>query len=1828
MDPQEKQELRDSLKQSAYKISKKVEAEKDAFRIEISNDGIKQFYRNIPIITVKAENLSTKALELINKNPEIAATTLLDQFAQEFDASKFEKKAASGMDIKTAANETLDEMTWQMITQKQLDDQRVKLHPRTDEYPNTVTQKQLPEAGLRPGTYDVTTEAQLERETTTFFDAPRTAGQWKEEDRNIVTEGQLDKGAKEYSELGTSDREQMGAKFDGGPQQQGKMTTEKQLAELLKHHKWTEPLTTTEGKDQLKQQDGDLSRITAEVAEKIVKEALHAMGRTVISAGVSPEELVSITSRLVSHESKYPVLVNVIRGFADADISAIDRKIARAKRYGKVANATVEWPDETIAEVLVKQLAKMAYSPKFIVEAIAALSESDDLATRINTAAEEVLAAANADVKVASNQNISIFKQVLSGNKKPSIVGDDSDGLYAYHGVLSEVTASADDLSAFEKEATELAKKNVIAQVGKELKLEPAADVKIDKTAGTFCVQLKKADELSIRAAARRRMLKKAQMGGMGGMGAPAGDQMGNPAPPAGPADMGAPPGGESLTQEPPLPEEEEEGGSGEPKPPGTLCAACGSEDVDIDNGTLRCQNCGAEGTMSVQMQWNKWPGTIEDTDSEEQGGAPLGQEGAAGLEDEQETAAAEGGATMPNVPVGASVRVTPFMLEKLAAQNIRLGSVCPNCGSKETNSIRSAKRGNDSICWECGQPYHTQLKAIKGKKGSLIMETVWVPKSASSEGCSTCTRLHKAFVKSLKDYGMSWDQFDRLAMKDQAKVVVKMANTGMLDLGAAMDSPLPIHKFAASTKGTDKFPKATCREKIARRFGEMATAMSGPCQGKKLMDCVCEQLESLGVYSDGLAAKVASAQASQDPMLNNPVETCVKMLANEGLSIKEACVACDGLRAAYATAEDLIIETIAQSNLGLAPKPMQQPMGMNPMNSSPGAMKTSPMPMKAVDKPGTGMKPMMGDPAADPMGGAAGGMGGKALEGVPDPQDDVVTDMGGDGEMGGEMGMDDPMGGMGDMMGGMGGMDEHPDTVSLLMDIAEDFSQLAKALAGDIDGSMIENGGEGGEGPMGEVMEGEEGEMGEGEEGEMGEGGEEGEPLDGSLDVSDVTEDVVDGGEEGGEEESEETDIPGVSESPDGGLEKDSKPCGAKCGKTMSKEKPQQIPVQKPAKMPQMAAADKVVKEASAKSQTREASPEQRQLDDLLFNMKRGTIKKSSEALDSIFDSLMKIAAKSKEDVKKVEYKGSDEGSKVKAKPAQDTDGIGKFKDGGKMGHEEPFSKGVSTKPDVPRKKALMGDEGDELTINETGDMPKVPRSDARLDGEENYKSEKGNSGIDGNQGGLGKGASKKVASGCKCGKPGCKCNCGDGKCGHPCGGGKPCNKKAQTDPNLGGTATDTIPDDWNDVPEGTPSDIDPVTTKSKTKDPLGGDMQDVLDADAAPLDPQFESFMSKAVAGYKQEDPEMTDEQIAQEITALMPDKADQIDTYFRQHGQGGFDIPSGAGDRNFADPFAPDKPAEPPFGSAAIDDEDAGFSQSPLPVSSTQQVASQKGQTMKVAKVVDPTHKIYGKLVQKIANGETSVKLTDGNLYDMQIDAKKNVVLAQKIKESQTVSPKVKKSLEDDPDINQSSGPGKGKVKQDKPHSLAVDEKKPSEGMGEPSVPKAPNGGRLQREHTVEKATDGPNIPAGGGSNPEYDTVEKYAPEKLDETLGKDRSLGAIAENHELAVKIAGKLLKANKITVDELPQTIDELSKKSVAEILDTFEGAVRTAETTEGIQKTASTQAVENLPPAVTNTQNNEGGKNLQSSIQDLFTLNKRNEDYARYSKDKEARLWH
>jgi len=839
LDAKDKQQLsarlRGKIKKANSNVSTKVDAENGSFKVTISDDSVTHFYKGDTVSTIRVAQLDNDLINYINDDPHEAAQEILDEFSSTFDVQNFEsKKANNSKTVKQAAHDTLDKETWNMVTQKQFDDQKPDLHPRKDDYYTNITQKQIPEHGQRPGTYDTITEGQFRDEQQTFYGADRTAGNWKQEDRSTITEAQFEKGVDEYTEVGESDRSEIGSKYDGGIQQQQKQIGEKQLAELLKHHEWTEPLTTTEGKEQLGKQDGELARITSQVAEKIIKEALNALGNTVLSVGVTPQHISKILQRLVSHDSKYPALANTIQLYKGASISTIQKKIAKARHFGKTANTSKDWSDLLTADVLVRQLSNMSYHPDYIVQSIISLAKQENIADRINKAADVILQ----DDSTKEESTLSVFDQVLDEKTADVVEGSpEEDGLYAYVGKIDEVDADSNNQKDFSEKAAALAHDKILEKTAnKNLSLIPQI-IDVDQNKGVFEIRFKDAarQDVDLVARARRRrkqaakqaakqatkqatkqaakqVEKQAQMGGAGGMPPAAGPEMGNPMAPPGGGDMAGAPPGEALSQEPPAdPMVEDEKESADPKPPGAICPICGGEDVDVDHGEFRCNNCGGEGEISVKLDINKWPGTIQETDNKEQEGGFGLDEGALGAEEDgmaasgPEAGGVGEGTTLPNVPVGASVRVTPFMIEKLSEQKIQLGTICPNCGSNNTQIIKSAKfKGQNGLCYECYQNFNFQVKVIPGRQHNVYAQFMWTPKIADSNDCQICGRttgLKKAFAQSLHNYGMNLKQFNNLnSIREQADIILKMNASGTLNITEALALPLPLQKLSSKS--------------------------------------------------------------------------------------------------------------------------------------------------------------------------------------------------------------------------------------------------------------------------------------------------------------------------------------------------------------------------------------------------------------------------------------------------------------------------------------------------------------------------------------------------------------------------------------------------------------------------------------------------------------------------------------------------------------------------------------------------------------------------------------------------------------------------------------------------------------------------------------------------------------------------------------------------------------------------------------------------------------------------------------------------------------------
>lgn len=1272
------EKLRERMRKAHSNVATRIEAEKGPYKVAMSEKSIDTFYKGSQVGSIKVSSLTEDEVNSINSDPQTylqEALTILS----EMNTDELEK---------TAANSAVTEETFHTITEKQLADKKVDLHPRTNEEKNIITQKQIPEAGQRPGTYDVTTEAQLRDERSTFYGDKRTADR-QGEDRKSITEKQLDEGASTFGADKASDnRGEVGSVFDGGTDKQALEITEKQLQELVSHHGWEEPRTVTE--DQLSGQSGELARLTAAAASTVIKQATQALAKTVLATGETPDTIAEIAKSLISHPNKYPVLAGVLTSFAKADVASIDRKIKKAKYFGKAVAASGDHNEVATAKTLVTLLSKIACDPRHCVEAVCALCETPDLVSRIDQATTAVLSETE-QPKEKTAASDSIFKQVLSGeDESPLVFGDDDDGLYQYTGLLSEVNADVNDRDAFTKAATNYSAGMIKKALGREVNIE-ADSINVDEKKEIFTMLFKDPQKNSLEArASRRRTLSKEAQTPAGGM-PPAASPMPNPAIPPSGGDMGAAPPTEALSQEPaPTPEEDAAPVGGEPKPPGSYCIACGSDDMTLDGGKWTCNTCKSKGSISWQMTADEVPGIMEDTEDKEKTEGFSLDEGLGGPEAGAPEEGLGTGTTMPNMPVAASVyRITPVVLEKLASEKVEFLKTCPHCGSHNVDLAQNEKVAStkDGICWDCFGEFCSKVVANKKDKG-VYAQVMWRPKN---DTCTTCTRIKEAFVKSLNNYGMDWNDFASLpSMQEQGNLILKMANAGMLNLKKAAREPLPIQKFAASSRWEeyqkfDKFPSASCLERLNRRFGENATAMSGPCKGQSLSKCVCAQLEDMGIYTDGLAAKVASRLASNNPMISNPTETCISMFVQKGYALSDSCTICDGLRAAYASAEDLIVEAVSNVNPFGDDDPDDDPDDDFPKEKSEDSvdMDSVDMDSETTDvEPETKGPDHVSDLPEDTELDVDVESPEVEIKEEMEPEGDIETTI---EEPGMDLSIEEPM-----------PLHEGPENPEGVVDIlVQGLEDLANALKGKFT-----------EAPAIDV--------------EI----DSPKPMD--VEIDSPEEVSVDEIEPMIEPENKEE----IEETPE------------------FHDEATETPEEEAAETPEMqkAEAEAGVEEHGDEvpgipEDLEEDEPlEKEGLEHTLMAMKNRTIRRSSEAMDDLVKGIWaqamqaKKAEKSNDDVKKLKYDSGAKEKKVTVKPSQEVTEV-KYKDGKTMGGEESFDKGVS-KPDVPRGKATMGAEGNDLTVDEKGDMPSVPAGSGNLEGEENFEAEKDVL-VDGNQGG-----------------------------------------------------------------------------------------------------------------------------------------------------------------------------------------------------------------------------------------------------------------------------------------------------------------------------------------------------------------------------------------------------------------------------------------------------------------------------------------------------------
>jgi len=859
--------------------------------------------------------LSEDIQSLFGQDVEKAAQTVLEnRNSKESETMSDQEKTAS---IGNPSDD--DASQGEVITEKQIRDANdLDLHPRTgdtyegitesdqqlglDNEPVNDTTSESPQT--RRGTYETITEDQLDVVSEGYI------VRWKDM-QDVITEKQWNDFSRAVASKLSTDQEEW--------------ITEAQLKDLLSSHRFVGTYETIT-EDQLRNQDYGIKRwASREYAQAVVKVAVGAISDAIAKYNRTPAELTRVASKIQDNDdmrekAAYLTLINALPHKGEDRIAVANN----VSYFRKMATKSVETPDSLDAMIFaVADNAQHGLKVEDVYESVSHVLRSKEAMKEVDTIVKTKLSEVHEDEPItdkfsalddaisgldgrfriyASIKEVGAdpadkapfieacnkFAQAQLGNKKAQVITIEIDpegaaGSLAIDGVdgpefMGEDEGPCSDIDLGDEDAAD----DVVDDVLGEPK--PMMGAGVAGGGGAGGAMPVASDDAETKTAARAERTKEAQMfgGEMGGQGGAA------QAPGAGaslpqPPDAGAAPV-ESLSTTPDeLGGEEGLEGDLSPLPPGSICPVCGSEDVDVISGKFECNNCGSKGTIKIDVEVWEWSGTTSDE---------KGAEEAEGFEGEGFEVPEEGEG--PQIPVAASTRLTPEALQKLAEGEIELGSVSPATGKNNTIKLENGLR----MCMDTGTKYMVQYAVDAKNPKNAYAEWRWVPKIAGDE-CPSCSRARKELLKGLEALNVAEADFDKMSIREKTDLIMKVKadkNSGLNKLASKVGTVVDDYKKAFSVSGT--FPIESCREKLARRFGENALALSGPCEGKPIYDCVCSSLKNADVYTDGLAVKLASIWQDK----RDGDEECVEHQVRSGYAIREAVSRCGSLKEALAS--------------------------------------------------------------------------------------------------------------------------------------------------------------------------------------------------------------------------------------------------------------------------------------------------------------------------------------------------------------------------------------------------------------------------------------------------------------------------------------------------------------------------------------------------------------------------------------------------------------------------------------------------------------------------------------------------------------------------------------------------------------------------------------------------------------------------------------------------------------------------------------------------------------------------------------------------------------
>jgi hypothetical protein len=843
------------------------------------------------------------------------------------------------------------------ITEKQLD------NPTADKDPN-VTTSESPQARL--GSYEVITEKQLD---SIGSDYVTRWGDFPE----VITEKQWNETSRLVGSLLSKD--------------QTNIITEKQLNDFVSHHTYPTPEVITEkqiaggtapvaerwasseSKDIVKSAMATIADTIAYYgktpvdvlkASSYINQNVKTLDKaayvTLINAlphkageRQSEREKYDYFSKIASSGVRTPSAVDSllvcasahIQGYKADDVLEAIKVIAGSKKGMKIAENMAK--EKMASKNTVDVLDKTAEYENAITE----LDRPEDGVYQVYADLKEISASKEDQAKFIAALKKLADKEIDDAGIETALLSIDID---EEKGFVVATVKDVKTLTAKEKAAVKVAQTALYdpKSFGKE-KLDPPATEEMEYIEPTpeELAEIEKGkkheellydpfelddDEKDMRMASRDDLVKTAQMfGGQGGPG------MGGEA--AGGADGGAGAGaGATMPAAPgnmgeaPLETFEETdmaegmGDDGEdlqPKPPGSTCPVCTSEDVDIIKGQGKCNNCGSEFSYEIDIKVTKWQGVSGDKDDgidqdefagedeTEAAGAELEGEGFALPEGEGEmAAAAKSDSKMEKVAsvmkVGKfamTTKLTPEALKIASEAGVKLGEVSPVTGSTNVMQLDT----NKFMCMDSGIAYEVKYAASTKNPKNIYAQWSW--KTNTDMECDSCSRSKARFIKALTTVGLDEKGFDTLDMKEKGNVILAMSGKGLIDkikTASTKTSVVDEYKTKFASVDGSQFPVESCMQKLANRYGENAVALSGPCEGKALADCVCKSLKNAGVYSSNLAVKVAGIWVEKEA-----ASECIEDYIRLGFEYKQSCVICDALKTKYAQLDDVIVDEL-----------------------------------------------------------------------------------------------------------------------------------------------------------------------------------------------------------------------------------------------------------------------------------------------------------------------------------------------------------------------------------------------------------------------------------------------------------------------------------------------------------------------------------------------------------------------------------------------------------------------------------------------------------------------------------------------------------------------------------------------------------------------------------------------------------------------------------------------------------------------------------------------------------------------------------------------------